>query len=112
LSFLENKVLRIIMKILNSFIRKWYLLLLLIPSTVIAYIISLIIGFFIANRYHSDYLGIQIMKLVFAMIAPLPIINYWKDIFKVIRNKGIALIFCMLLQIILVGLFWLLISSL
>jgi|GEM_PF-3012841 len=98
-------------EILNSFIRKWYLLLLLIPSSVIAYIISIIFGFYIANLYHSDYLGIQIMKLIFALIAPLPIIIYWKNIFEIIRNKGIALIFCMVLQILSVSLFWFLINS-
>ncbi|MFZ5987018.1 MAG: hypothetical protein ACOYWZ_07825 [Bacillota bacterium] len=97
--------------IINVFKRKWYSLLLLIPSAVIAYIISLIFGFYIANLYHSDYLGVQIMKLIFAVITPLPMLILWKDIWGIGKNKVTTLLCLLFLQALLIGLFWLLINS-
>jgi len=99
-------------QIIGMFMKKWRILLLLIPSSVIAYVVSLMFGFYIANLYHDDSLGVSIMKLVFAVVAPLPIAVYWKDIFAIVKSKIIALTVCMLLQVSLVGLFWLLINSL
>ena len=74
-----------IKSIAKVFSKKWCFFLLLIPSALVAYIISLIVGFYIANLYESDYLGIFIMKLLFSMFTPIPIFIFRKSL---IENNG------------------------
>lgn len=98
--------------IIKAFLRKWYLIAVLIPSAVIAYIISLMLGFYIANLYHSDYLGILIMKVIFAVITPTPIAIYWKNVIGNSPKKVFAILVCVLLHFSLTGISWIFINNL
>lgn len=91
--------------------KEWLPILLLIPSVAVAYVLSLIFGFFVANAHQSDDLGVLVMKWIFAVGASLPVLLYWKNIFFIVKNKALALLACLLLQVLAIGLFWLFISS-
>lgn len=98
--------------IIKVFLRKWYLIGVLIPSAAIAYIISLILGFYIANLYHSDYLGILIMKVIFAVITPTPMAILGKNVIGNSPKKVFTILVCVLLYFFLVGLSWIFINNL
>lgn len=94
-----------IKSIAKVFLKKWYLFLLLIPSALVAYIISLIVGFYIANLYKSDYLGIFIMKLIFSILTPIPIpiLIFRKSLVENNGRKINCTLVCVLLYLMLVN---------
>jgi len=61
--------------------------------------------------YHSDYLGIQVMKLIFAVIAPLPMLLLHIDFWRIVEKKVVAILFSLFLQTLLIAVFWILINS-
>ena len=93
-------------EIVKVFLKKWYFIIFLIPSALIAFIISLIFAFFIANRYNSDYLGILIMNLIFSVITPTPMIIYWIYVVNNSRKKVRSILVCTLLHVLVIGLCW------